>query len=503
MDLVSLFDSSVRKYPTKDFLRFQGRGLSYSAVQADTWRAAGALRQLGVGRGDRVALMCLNTPGFVAALFGAWRLGASVVPVNHKLQAPELRYILDHSQAKLCIGDGALGAVLRQVQESAPCLTTDSPVEGLGDFDALCAATDAGALADAPPPETAIAEVLYTSGTTGRPKGCLHNHRNVMQTAVTAALALSITRNERTLLAMPIWHSSPLNNWFLGTLYMGGTVVLLREYHPLHFLQTVVDERITLYFGAPVSYLAPLKMVPNFADYDLSGVRAWVYGGGPIGAEQARLLAKMYRSEAFYQVYGMTETGPVGTTLFPEEQVAKAGSIGRVALPGVDVRVVDGAGRDVAPGQVGEIWMRADSVMQGYLNDEAATREAVTADGWYRSGDLARCDQDGYLFIVDRTKDMIVTGGENVYSKEVEDVLGAHPDIADAAVLGRPHAEWGETVVAHIVPKAGSTLTPEAITAYLADKLAKYKIPREYVFAESLPRTPTGKLQKFLLRKTP
>jgi feruloyl-CoA synthase len=190
----------------------------------------------------------------------------------------------------------------------------------------------------------------------------------------------------------------------------------------------------------------------------------------------------------------------VGTTLLPQEQVAKAGSIGRIGIPGVDLRVVRQDGGDALPGEVGEIWLRAASTMQGYLDDEAATRAVLSPDGWYRSGDIARLDVDGYLFIADRAKDMIVTGGENVYSKEVEDVLGTHPAVADVAVVGQPHPEWGETVVAHVVLKPGQGADPAQLAGFLSDKLARYKIPRVFRLRDALPRTPTGKLQKFLLR---
>lgn len=329
----------------------------------------------------------------------------------------------------------------------------------------------------------------------------MHSHRTVTLAAMQAALALSITRDERTLMAMPIWHSSPLNNWFGGTLMAGGTVVLLREYHPLRFLQTVERERVTLYFGAPVSYTLPLDQVEGFAAFDLTSVRAWIYGGGPIGAAQAERLAHAYRGGAFFQVYGMTETGPAGTSLYPDEQVAKAGSIGHHGGPGVDLRVVRTDGADAQPGEAGEIWLKTDSMMLGYLDDPAATRAAFAPNGWYRTGDVARIDQDGYLFLVDRLKDMIVTGGENVYSKEVEDVLGAHPDVIDAAVVGIPHPEWGETVVAHVVVRAGAARDEHTLRAFCAERLAAYKVPREVVFADALPRTPTGKLQKFLLRR--
>ncbi|WP_027014409.1 class I adenylate-forming enzyme family protein [Comamonas composti] len=503
MNLLDAFDSAARKTPAKDFLRYQGASISYAHMQQRSRRAAAVLQAQGVGPGDRVALMCFNTPGFVDALFGAWRLGAAVVPVNHKLQGPELQYILAHSKAKVLVFDAALAAVAAATSHDCRHLVTESagqPPAGVADWDALLAS--APEIQGQRPADEDIAQVLYTSGTTGKPKGCLLSHRAVTLSAMTAALGLSITREERTLMAMPIWHSSPLNNWFGGTLYMGGTVVLLREYHPQHFLQSVQDERVTLYFGAPVSFFAPLQMLPNFTDYDLSSVRAWVYGGGPIGAEQAKKLIATYRSDRFYQVYGMTETGPTGTTLYPEEQIERAGSIGRVCLPGVDMRVVCGDDeRDARPGEIGEIWLRTDSAMQGYLDDDKATAAAFAPGGWYRTGDLVRLDDAGYLFIVDRSKDMVITGGENVYSKEVEDALSAHPDVADVAVVGKPHPEWGETVVAHVVLRNQAQLQAEDLQLFLADKLARYKIPREFVFATDLPRTPTGKLQKFMLRQ--
>ena len=499
MNLLAAFDIHAKAFPDKPLLRYEGQSISYADMQLRSRRAAGLLQARGVGAGDRVALICFNTPGFVDALLGAWRLGATVVPVNHKLQAPEVQYILDHCKAKAVVFDAALAPVMSRVDTAAARLSTAGEVDGVESFDVQLAASPA--IEGITPADESVAEILYTSGTTGKPKGCLHSHRSVTLAAMNAALVASISRSDRLLMAMPIWHSSPLNNWFGGTLYVGGSIVLLREYHPLHFLQTVQDERISVYFGAPVSYLAPLQMLPNFADFDLSSVKTWVYGGGPIGAEMARKLAVAYKTERFYQVYGMTESGPLGTTLYPEEQVAKAGSIGRGPTPGIAVRVMRDETHEAQPGEIGEIWLKGDTLTLGYLDDPEATRNAFTPDGWYRSGDLARLDEDGYLFIVDRSKDMIVTGGENVYSKEVEDVLHAHPAVAECAVVGQPHPEWGETVVAHVLLKPGSSASDEQLSEFLADKLARYKIPRVYRFAtQSLPRTPTGKLQKFLLR---
>lgn len=299
---------------------------------------------------------------------------------------------------------------------------------------------------------------------------------------------------------MPIWHSFPLNNLLVGSLFVGATVVLLPEYHPVRFLETVQQERCTLFFGAPIAYLMAMKMAPDFASYDLSSVRAWLYGGGPIDAGTARVLAERYRSERFYQVFGMTETGPTGTALLPEEQVVKAGSIGRHAVSGCTIKVMRDEQHEAGPGEVGEIWMRCQSMMQGYYRDPAATAAAFH-DGWYRTGDLVRIAEDGYLFIVDRVKDMIVTGGENVYSKEVEDVLAGHPAISEVAVVGMPHPEWGESVAAVVVAKADASVDVEDIQAYCAERLAKYKVPRQVRVVEAMPRTPTGKVMKYQLRE--
>lgn len=500
-DLVTLLDQHARTQPSRQALRSQGRTWDYAALAKSSEQAAAALKGLGVKAGDRVALLCFNTPGFVFALFGAWRLGATVVPVNHKLQAPEIAYMLTHSRAKLCVFDGALAATVRRVDTATQWLSTDSAAEGFSSFDELL--TSAESMGGAMPAQDGLAEILYTSGTTGKPKGCMHSHRNVFMTAMAVSVAMSLTRAERTLIAMPIWHSSPLNNWLLGTLLVGGTVVLLREYAPLAFLQTLAEERITFTFGAPIAFLAPLTAVPDISRYNLDAMRLWAYGGGPLGADMARKLSEAYRSDRFIQVYGMTEAGPLGSTLYPEEAIAKAGSIGCAGTPGVVLEVRHPDGRRCTAGEVGEIHLRSPAMMQGYLDDPDATAKSFDPDGWYCSGDLARVDEDGYLYVVDRLKDMIVTGGENVYSKEVEDAISAHPDVQDVAVIGRPHPEWGETVTALLVARAGRTIDAAGLQQFLASRLARYKIPRIVEVRDALPRTPTGKLLKHVMRAEP
>lgn len=498
-DFVSLLDQYASCQPDRLALRADGHDWSYAALADASRRAATVLREQGVAAGDHVALVCYNTPAFLFALFGAWRLGAAVVPINHKLQAPELAYILEHSRAGLCVFDGALAGVVQATQTHVGRLSTGERAPGIRSFDEQLAAASPLA-GEAPPAPDALAEILYTSGTTGKPKGCLHSHRNVICTALAAAAATSLTQADRTLVAMPIWHSSPLNNWCLGTLMVGGSVVLLREYAPAAFVQTLQDERITFTFGAPIAFLAPLHAVPDMAHRDFSTMRLWAYGGGPLGADMARRLAASYRSDRFMQVYGMTETGPLGTVLNPEDALSKAGSIGRSGTPATVVQLRHADGRPCAAGEVGEIHLRSPGVMQGYLDDADATAQAFDAHGWYRTGDLARIDEDGFLFIVDRLKDMIVTGGENVYSKEVEDAISTHPAVQDVAVIGRPHPEWGETVAALLVLRPGQALETESLREYLAPRLAQYKMPRIVEIREALPRTATGKLLKHMLR---
>lgn len=498
MNLVEMLDRNARKFSTKEAVRAQGQGVTFSQLKESAERAAAVFQSQGIGPRAVVAIMSQNTPDFVQAFFGAQKAGAAVVPVNHKLAAPEVHYILEHSKAQMFLFDGSLFPIADALALSIPAVSLDTAVPGKPSF--------ADLLTKAPPfkpvsvQDDATAEILYTSGTTGKPKGCVLTHRSILMAAITGALALKMDENDRLLMAMPIWHSSPLNNWFLGAFYVGATTVLLREYHPLHFLQTVQDERCTVYFGAPVSYLLPLQMIPNFDDFDLASMRAWIYGGGPIAPETVRVLQKRYKSDRFYQVYGMTEAGPTGTMLPPEAHAHKAGSIGNKSLPGTDLVVMKSLTDPAGPGETGEIWLKADSMMQGYLNDPEATEKAFH-DGWYRTGDMVRIDADGYLFIVDRLKDMIITGGENVYSKEVEDALAEHPHVAQAAVIGTPHPDWGETVTAVIVPAPGSQPTSEELTAFLQSRLAKYKIPRIYHFVSALPHTPTGKVMKYRLRE--
>ncbi|WP_432104767.1 class I adenylate-forming enzyme family protein [Streptomyces sp. bgisy091] len=501
MHLSALLDSAVRSAGDKEAVVHGEHRWTYREFADAARRAATVLREAGLRPGDRLAVMTHNTPAFLFAAFGAWYAGATLVPMNHKFRAAEVERQLRHCGARL-------GVVDAEIQENAFSADVDAKWlishPGTGP-ESLPADSFESLLARAEPwqgepgPDTDVAQILYTSGTSGNPKGCVHTHRTVALTATYTAAAVPLRRDERFLVCMPIWHASPLNNWTMGTLLLGATVVLQREYEPRTMLETIERERITAVFGAPIAFIAPVQTVADLGSFDLTSVRSWIYGAGPLDADTTRLLMKAYGSENFHQVYGMSETGPVGASLSPDEQVAKAGSIGRGGMPGVDLRVVRPDGADAEAGESGEIWLRSDTRMVGYLDDEAATAEVFVGD-WYRSGDLGRVDEDGFVTLVDRMKDIIITGGENVASQEVEGALRGHPDILDVAVVGRPHPQWGETVVAVVVPRDGTEPDLAGVRAWLDTRIARYKIPREVVLRKDLPRTPSGKITKHVLR---
>ena len=496
MNLIEVIEKNAANTPDKTGLCDLQTSYTFWKMLDESKQMAARFQSLGIQKGDAVALMGQNSFDWIFAYFGLLLCGAVVVPVNHKLTARETSFILEDCSARLFLFDGALAEVAKGIELNIPKLAIDTKASG---FESV---RDQKSESFSPVPVTNedTAQILYTSGTTGNPKGCIHTHAGVCAAGSTGQKAISLRETDRMLVAMPIWHSSPLNNWFAGITIAGGTTVILREYHPLHFLRIVQNRQCTVYFGAPISYLLPLQMIPNFGEFDLTSMRAWIYGGGPIAPETVKKLAATYKTDRFYQVYGMTESGPTGTVLLPEDHKEHAGSIGCQALPGAELKVVKEDGSPADPEETGEIWLKAGSMMKSYLNRPDATADAFS-DGWYRTGDMARIDADGYLFIVDRIKDMIVTGGENVYSKEVEDMIMEHPDVAGAAVVGSPHPEWGETVNAFLVPAKDTELSEEVLKNFLAERLARYKIPKKFHFVTELPHTPSGKVMKYKLRE--
>ena len=501
MKLSTMLRSTMMRDPQKEALVSGESRWTYAQLAEESERAAGLLADRGVRSGDRVAVMTYNEPEFVFTAFGAWMLGATLVPVNHKFQAPEVRYTVEHSEVRVGVVSAELEAIAREGAPDVDWLTTG---EG-GTFADLH--RDAQPWREHHDDDRAIAQVLYTSGTTSAPKGCMHTHDSIVRLATQLSLNLGYEHDDRILIAMPIWHSAPLNVCLLPILLMGGTAVLQKEYHPIETLRMIGTERITTFFGPTVAYLAPLRAAAaygvDFAEFDFSTMRRWTFGGAPIDAQGTRTIIETYQPGGHYQLFGMSETGPSGSVLRPHEQLAKPGSIGKAAMVGVQMRVVKADGTEAGPGESGEIWFLSDTVMQGYLGNPEATAAAFEGR-WYKTGDIARVDEDGYYYVVDRTKDVIIVGGENVFSLEVEEAIALHPGIADVAVVGRPDEEWGQQIVAFVTPAEGTDpaeVGVESLREFLAPKLARYKIPREVVVEEALPRNPSGKLLKHRLRE--
>ncbi|MGC3022775.1 class I adenylate-forming enzyme family protein [Brevibacterium sp. FAM 24630] len=499
MKLGTMLDTTVLRHPDKEALAYEHQRFTYTELRHRALKAAQVLAANGIRPGDVVGIMTFNVPGFVFAAFGAWYLGATVVPINHKFQAPEVKYTVEHSGAKLGIVSTELAETARAGGPDITWLETEPSAPG--SFDTQLDAAEEAVPGDFT--DEQVAQILYTSGTTSSPKGCVHTHRSISQVATLINLNMGYRADDRYLICMPIWHSAPLNISLVPTLQTGGTVVLQRAYHPVDSMKIIAEEGITTFFGPTVAYVAPImtakKLGIDFSDYDFSSIRRWNYGGSPIDRSTAGMLIDTYGTNQFYNLFGMSEMGPTGCLLGPEDQLRKAGSVGRTAMIGNAMRVVRADGAEAGPGDTGEIWFAGDTRMREYLGNPQATEAAFDGE-WYKTGDLARLDEDGYLYIVDRSKDVIIVGGENVFSLEVEEAVIAHDRVADVAVVAKPDPQWGEQVVAVIATTDGEAFDVEELRDFLSDKLARYKLPREVIITEELPRNPSGKLLKHQLR---
>ncbi|MGW5462786.1 acyl-CoA synthetase [Streptomyces sp. NPDC003996] len=481
----------ARKTPHRTALIHDERPTDYRTLYTRVTRLAHALRDRGVRRGDRIAHLGPNHPAYLETLFAAGTLGAVFVPLNTRLAGPEIAYQLADSGAKVLVHGPAHAGLVAGLSGETDVRTR---IE-IGDAyeQALAAASDEPIDEPVTPDDTCI--IMYTSGTTGRPKGAMLTHGNLIWNAVNVLVDHDLIADERALVSAPLFHTAGLNMLTLPVLLKGGTCVLVEAFDPETTLDLIERHRITFMFGVPAMF-DQVARHPRWADADLSSLRILTCGGSPVPTPL--IAAYQQRGLTFLQGYGMTEAAPGTLFLDAEHAVTKAGSAG-VPHFFSDVRVVRPDLTPVDVGETGEVVVRGPHVMAGYwgLPEETA---AAFADGWFRSGDAARVDEDGYVHIVDRIKDMIISGGENVYPAEIEDLLLAHPGIAECAVIGVPDDKWGEVPRAVVVPAPGVDLDPDEVLASLTGRLAKYKIPKSVVVTDELPRTATGKLLKSRVR---
>ncbi len=487
-NLAKMLSDAVERNRAGVALRLDDRAITYELLDAATARAAGLLAGGGIRRGDRVGVMLPNVPHFPIVYYGILRLGAIVVPMNVLLKAREIAYYLGDSQASVLIawdgfaaeaeaGAARAGVACRLVGpgELGRLMSEESPVDEVASVGAS---------------DTAV--ILYTSGTTGAPKGAELTHANLTRNAEVSAGLFSLDETAITLGALPLFHSFGQTCGMNATIRGAGCMTLIPRFDAVKALEIIARDRVTVFEGVPTMYSAMLE-VPNRDGYDTSTLRVCASGGASMPVELLRGFEAAFGC-AILEGYGLSETSPVASFNQPDRE-RKVGSIG-TPIPGVEMKLIDDGGDEPPVGGVGEIVIRGHNVMRGYWRNPQATAEAIDADGWLRSGDLAIVDEDGYFFIVDRKKDMIIRGGYNVYPREIEEVLYEHPAVREAAVLGIPDSSLGEEVGAAVAVRDGVAVTEAELCEFVRERVAAYKYPRRIWFVGDLPKGPTGKILK-------
>ncbi len=482
--------------PNKEGLVCENARLTFSELNSRANRLANAMKALGIGKGDHVAMLTLNEVEYYDMLFGLGKIGATLVPINYRLAGPEMEYILSDAGAKVLVFGNEyveiVDAIRPQITIKDLIVISDTPPEWAKSYDSFI-----NEQSDEEPELTGGGDdtltILYTSGTTGKPKGAELTHTNYFWTTVNMDATLGEI-GDTFLVALPLFHIGALAGP-PSFVHGGKKAVLLRSLDPQRFLELIEEEKITG-FGSVPALLDFLKLVPEFEKYDWGSVRIILVYAAPVPVT----LLNEYADAGIEvrQLYGLTEcTGP-GSVIDSENSIKKAGSCG---LPffHVDIRLIDFQGNDVGPEEMGELIMRGPGIMKGYWNRPDANAETII-DGWLYTGDIAKKDKDGFIYIMDRKKDMIISGGENIYPAEIEDSLLAHPSILDIAIIGYDHEKWGEAVKAVVKLKEGETLTEDELIKWCDGKIGKFKIPKTVVFIDEIPRTPTGKILKRVLR---
>jgi len=472
-----------------------GGRVTYAELVEGAARVAGGLRALGVGPGDRVAVLALNGLPTIELLFACGHLGAILVPLNYRLAEPELLWLGANAEPKVLLHEDQFTTAARAVARAtgAQLVSLETPA---ADGFAYATLRAAAPVAAEPQPLAAPWCILYTGGTTGRPKGAILTHGSVLWNAINTSLSWGLRGDDIAPIFTPMFHTGGWNVFTLPLLLIGGTVIVPRRFEPAAALAATVQERATLLFLIPTMFQM-LADEPGFAAADLSAVRWAISGGAPCPDR----LYDVYRAKVpvFKQGYGLTEVGPNNFATPDEAAARKRGSVGRPTLF-VRMRVVDDAGNDLPPGGVGELLLAGPTVCAGYWRNPEDTARAY--DGrWFHTGDLFRYDDEGYYYVVDRKKDLIISGGENVYPMEVEEALYAHPAVAEAAVVGLPDARWGEAVVAVLALKPGAQATPEELAAHCRARLAGYKVPKRFELRPTLPKSAAGKILRAEARR--
>jgi fatty-acyl-CoA synthase len=500
-----LLRRTARREPGKTAVVYRDLRQTYADLDTTVSRTAGALAARGVGPGDRVAIFSHNNHAFVVCYFALARLGAVSVPINFMLAASEVGYVLEHSEATGLIAEDALVPVAEQAPGVAGLAVRGVIMDHGGEVPAGWEPVAGWMAFDGPAaPQVIIgdddlAQLIYTSGTESRPKGAMLTHRSLIAQYVSCVTDGEMSADDIEVHSLPLYHCAQLHCFLTPGIYLGATNVVLPGADPALILATIEAERATKLFCPPTVWISLLRH-PDFGRRDLSSLRKGYYGASIMPVEVLKEIADRLPGIALFNFYGQTEMGPLATVLKPADQVRKAGSAGRAAL-NVETRIVDDNDAPVAAGEIGEIVHRSPHAMLGYWRDPERTA-ATFAHGWFHSGDLGVMDDEGYLTVVDRKKDMIKTGGENVASREVEETIYQHPAVAEVAVFGLPHPRWIEAVTAAVVVRDGQSVSAEELIAHCRARLGSFKVPKHVELVDALPKNASGKLLKRELRTT-
>jgi len=489
MNLAASLARNAADNPDRVAIHLGDQTTSYSELDDQSTRVAGLLAARGIAPGTPIGIMLPNVPEFASVYYGILRTGAVVVPMNPLLKAREIAYYLGDSGAPVIF---AWHVTAPEVEIGAKEAGAEAILVDPATFpDILATASPAPQVIDRAAYDTAV--VLYTSGTTGHPKGAELTHANLINNVeVSAADLFQLGPDDLIFGGLPLFHAFGQTCTLNAAIMTGASLTVLPRFDAAKALGILADQRVTIFAGVPTMFSALLH-VPDRSDYDVSALRLCISGGAAMPVEVLRQFEDAFDCIVL-EGYGLSETSPVASFNHPGRE-RKPGSIG-TPIRGVEMRVVDASGAEVPQGEVGEIAIRGHNIMKGYLNRPEATAEAVSDDGWFRTGDIGRVDEDGYYYIVDRKKDLIIRGGYNIYPREIEEVLYEHPEVAEAAVVGIPHPELGEEVGAAVALKPGATVTPDELRSYVKSQVAAYKYPRRVWIVDALPKGPTGKILK-------
>lgn len=499
--LGELLRRTAHKSPNVDAYVFENKRITYRELEERSLQLAGWLQMKGIRPGDKVGIISKNNLEFVELVFGIALSGGVSVPINFRLVPEEFVYIINNSDTKILVIEEEYEEMIQSVRERLPLVEHIVVIENsktsqfISYNDIFQTETSFTPVEDMTDEDDCM--ICYTSGTTGHPKGAVLSHKNLMMSAMNSVVDTKTSTGSIGLIVSPLFHIAGIGNIVICCM-VSGTMVIHREFDPVKILKTIHEEKINSLFLVPAMWNMVVN-VPNIEEYDLTSVQRASTGAAICPIELKKKIMHHFPNAGIYDAFGQTEMSPTTTCLLPEDSLRKTNSVGKATLT-VEIRVVDEEMNDVPVGEVGEIVYRGPTVMKGYYKNPEATEEAFRG-GWFHSGDLVRMDEEGFVYVVDRKKDMIISGGENIYPAEVEAALYKHDAILEAAVIGVPDEVWGESVKAYIVLKPGRTLTEEEVIEHCRQHLASYKKPKYVEFLDELPRNPSGKVLKRVLRE--